>query len=171
MINQTQASPFRILAIAPASRGLGFAVIEGKEKLVNWGVKGIKKNKNADSLQKLKELIEEYRPHMLIFENYSAKGSRRSPRVRKLGQEILVMARAQKIKVKLFSRKEVMESFFQDRKATKDALAGILAKKFPEELGNRLPRKRRAWDSEHSRMPFFEAVSLAMAFRMRGKSA
>jgi len=39
-----------------------------------------------------------------------------------------------------------------DELGTKLAIAEILAKKYPEELGSRLPPKRRLWMSEDYRM-------------------
>ena len=41
-------------------------------------------------------------------------------------------------------------------------MAEILVKRFPEELGSRLPPKRRPWMSEDSRMDIFDAVALAL---------
>jgi len=40
---------------------------------------------------------------------------------------------------------------------------------FPDELASRLPPKRKLWNSEDSRMDFFDAVALAVVFRMREK--
>ncbi len=62
----------------------------------------------------------------------------------------------------LFSHEHVRQVFFADGQGTKHALAEILAKRFPEELGSRLPPKRRAWMSEDSRMDIFDAVALAL---------
>ena len=45
-------------------------------------------------------------------------------------------------------------------------MAELLAKKFPDELASRLPPKRKPWKSEDSRMDIFDAVALAVAFRM-----
>jgi len=44
---------FRILAIAPATRGFGFAVLEGLDMLADWGVKEAKGDKNNQSLGKV----------------------------------------------------------------------------------------------------------------------
>jgi len=52
--------------------------------------------------------------------------------------------------------------FFADGQGTKHALAEILAARFPEELGCRLPPKRRPWMSEDYRMDIFDAVALAL---------
>jgi hypothetical protein len=49
-----------------------------------------------------------------------------------------------------------------DGRGTKHALAEIIAKRFPEELGSRLPPKRKPWMSEDSRMNIFDAVALAL---------
>jgi hypothetical protein len=70
----------------------------------------------------------------------------------------------------MFSQKRIRKAFFADGRGTKHALATQLANRFPEELGNRLPPKRRAWDSEDYRMGIFDAVALAVAFRLRKES-
>lgn len=69
---------FRILAIAPGTRGFGFAVLEGKNTLVDWGVKTVQGNKNVQSLAKVKELITHYQPGVLVLQDTSTKSSRRS---------------------------------------------------------------------------------------------
>jgi RNase H-fold protein (predicted Holliday junction resolvase) len=166
-MNQINPKHFRVLAITPSTRGFGFAVLEGKDTLVDWGVKTVKGNKNANSLAKVEELITHYQPGVMVLQDASAKDSRRSPRIRKLGQQIKKLAAVRKVSVKLFSREQVMKTFFADGQGTKYALAEILAKRFPEELGSRLPPKRKPWMSEDSRMNMFEAVALALAFRLK----
>jgi hypothetical protein len=61
----------------------------------------------------------------------------------------------------------VLQVFIPDGQGTKHELAEILAKQFPEELGSRLPPKRKAWMSEDSRMGIFDAVALALVFRLK----
>jgi Holliday junction resolvasome RuvABC endonuclease subunit len=161
-MNKIQPKYFRILAIAPSTRGFGFAVLEGQETLVDWGVKTVKGDKNAQSLAKVEKLIAHYQPGVLALEDVSAKNSRRSTRIRKLSRQIVRMAANHKVSVKLFSRDRVMKTFIADGRGTKHALAEIIAKRFPEELGSRLPPKRKPWTSEDSRMNIFEAVALAL---------
>jgi hypothetical protein len=162
MTNLKRHKITRILAIAPASRGFGFAVLEGDRLLVDWGVKSITGNKNADTVKKVAVMLADYQPDLLVLEHASAKGSRHSPRVRNLIKKIVEMAASRKTKVTLLSREQVMKAFFIDGKGTKYTIAKILAGRFPEELGLRLPRKRRAWEGEDSRMNLFEAVALAI---------
>ena len=161
-MNKIQPKHFRILAIAPSTRGFGFAILEGQDTLVDWGVKTVKGDKNVQSLAKVKKLIAHYQPGVLVLEDASAKNSRRSPRIRKLSQQIIKLAEARKMIVKLFSRDQVMKTFIADGQGTKHVLAEIIAKRFPEELGSRLPPKRKPWMSEDSRMNIFDAVALAL---------
>jgi len=165
-MNKIQPKHFRILAIAPSTRGFGFAVLEGRETLVDWGVKTVKGDKNIQSLAKVEDLIAHYQPGTLVLEDTSAKNSRRSPRIRKLCQQIIKMASNRKVSIKLFSRDQVMKTFIPDGRGTKHALAEIIAKRFPEELGSRLPPERKPWMSEDSRMNIFDAVALALLPRL-----
>jgi hypothetical protein len=55
-MNKIQPKYFRILAIAPSTRGFGFAVLEGEASLVDWGVKTAKGDKNKQSLAKVEKL-------------------------------------------------------------------------------------------------------------------
>ena len=66
----------RVLAIAPFTRGFGFAVLDdGGEKLVEWGVKSFKRNKNAQCLMNVNEMINHHQPGVLVLEDVSAEGS------------------------------------------------------------------------------------------------
>lgn len=166
-MNQINPKYFRILAIAPSTRGFGFAVLEWQETLVDWGIKTVKGDKNVQSLAKVGKLIAHYQPEVLVLEDASAKGSRRSPRIRKLSQQIIKMAANRKVSVKLFSRDQVMKTFITDGQGTKHALAEIIAKRFPEELDSSLPPKRKPWMSEDSRMNIFDAVALVLMLRLK----
>lgn len=166
-MNTINPKQFRILAIAPSTRGFGFAILEGQDALVDWGVKTIKGNKNVESVNKIEELIAQYQPGVMLLEDAAAKASRRSRRIRKLGQQIIKMAAICKVSVKLFSRDEVMKIFFADDHGTKHSLAEIIAKRFPDELASRLPPKRKPWMSEDYRMSIFDAVGLVLAFRLK----
>lgn len=163
-MNRINSKHIRILAIAPSTRGFGFAVLEGQETLVDWGVKSVNGDKNTRCLAKVEELIAHYQPGVIVLQDNSAKHSRRSARVRELSQRIIDMASSRNVRVALFSREQVRRVFFAKGQGTKHALAEILAKRFPEELGFRLPPKRRPWMSEDYRMDIFGAVSLALTF-------
>jgi Holliday junction resolvasome RuvABC endonuclease subunit len=153
----------RILAISPSCRGFGFAVLEDQAKLVDWAVKTAKAAKIEGSLVKVEKLIADYQPHVLVLEDHS-NNWRRSNRVKVLSNKITAFASKTKIKVKLFSREQLNRVFFGDGIGTKHTLAKIIADRFPEQLGFRIPRKRRAWMSEDYRMDIFDAAALALAY-------
>src|SRR5262249_23224042 len=98
-----------ILAIAPTTRGFGFAVLDG-ETLVNWGNKSAVGNKNRECLRKIKPLLLHYKPQMLVLENYGEKGSRRAPRIKRLGTEILSLAKSENIRVQVLSKQKVRKT-------------------------------------------------------------
>src|SRR5713226_5614006 len=89
----------RVLAIDPSSRGLGFVVLEGPERLVDWGIKKIAEDKNAECLKIVSGLIDHYRPHVLAMEDHAGRGCRRRSRVRALLQEIRQLAKNRRITV------------------------------------------------------------------------
>jgi Holliday junction resolvasome RuvABC endonuclease subunit len=155
----------RILAIAPSTRGFGFALLEGQETLVDWGVKQVKGDKNAQCLVRVEELISLYQPDLIVLESTGAKNSRRAPRIRDLTQKIIALAATRNVRAKMFMREQVRRVFFADGKGTKQALAEILAKRFPEDLSSRVPPKRRPWMSEDGRMDIFDAVALVLVYR------
>jgi hypothetical protein len=152
----------RILAIAPSTRGFGFAVLE-QGKLVDWGVKSVKGDKNLASLVRVEKMIHLYNPSVLVLQNCSDVSVRRSTRIQILAQRILELAAGQKLRVKLLTNEQVKRIVFGNGLGTKHALAEILAQRFPDELGHRLPPKRRPWMSEDYRMDIFDAVALAVA--------
>jgi hypothetical protein len=155
----------RILSIAPSTRGFGFAVIEGDDKLVDWGLKWVNGNKNVGSLKKVEEMMALYQPNVMVLQD--VKDSRRVLRTQKLIQQIVALAKSRKVRVVLFSRKQLWKVFFHDGLGTKYALAELLAEWFPEELGDQLPPKRKPWMTEDYRMDIFDAVALGMALRLK----
>jgi|ERR1035437_650704 Holliday junction resolvasome RuvABC endonuclease subunit len=152
----------RILAIAPSTKGFGYAVFEGHKMLVHWGVKSVKGDKNAGAIEKVEDMIARYNPQVMVLEDTAAEGSRRCPRIQALTKRLVAVAEGRTIKAKLFSQTQVRRVFLGDDRGTKHALAKIIVQRFPEELGFRLPPKRRPWMSEDSRMDIFDAVALAL---------
>jgi len=159
----------RILAIAPLSRGLGYAVMEGPDKLVVCGNKAILRDKNAGSLVWVEKFIKFYQPEVLVMPNVNATDTRRAPRIKNLHRSIITLAKKHQFKVRLISVTQVRSHLLGAAKGTKQAVAKTLAVKFPVELGTRLPPNRRPWMSEDPRMDIFDAVGLAATFWAKNK--
>jgi hypothetical protein len=162
-MNQT-VSKKRILAISPSARGFGYCTTEGG-RILEWGYKGVEGDKNLHSIAKIRRLMKQCLPDVLVLQDVNAKvkGCRRSRRIKALHRKIIKLATAQKCEVSLMSGQSLRNSITGSVKGTKQQMAESLAKKFPE-LAAKLPPKRRAWDSENGRMDLFDAVGLATAF-------
>lgn len=151
----------RILAIDPASRGFGFAVLEGPERLIDWGGRDTRRNKRPQTLRKVEELVQFYKPDAIVVEDCRHRSSRRHKRVQHLIEDILDLARQKKIKVRPIPISTVHRFFSETGAATKHQIATALAERFPE-LAGRLPRKRRPWESENHSMSVFDAAALGL---------
>src|SRR5437870_10899563 len=106
-MSRADTKDIRVLAIDPSSRGFGFAVLEGLNRLIDWGVKETKKNKNAKSLTLIDDLIDRYEPNVVVVEDYTGKGSRRCRRIQGLINDISKLASKRKIRVRSLSRAKV----------------------------------------------------------------
>jgi hypothetical protein len=151
-----------ILAIAPTTRGFGFAVLEREGTLVDWGVRTVSGDKNAESLKKIQKLIGQFAPQVLVIENYRLNPTRRSDRIFSFGDALSQMAKSLGVRAKSASIAEVRKVLFHDAKGTKYAIAEHLVRRFPDELSHLMPRKRILWKSEDYRMMIFDAVALAV---------
>lgn len=151
-----------VLAIAPSTMGFGFAVLDGN-KLVDWGIKTVTGNKDRECLRKLEDIIRHYKPGVLILEDYAAKGCRRRQRIKNLGNQIVALARKQDLRLRMVARQQVKRKLLPNGKGNKDDIAEVIADHFPEELGTRLPRKRKPWMREAYQMGIFDATALAVA--------
>ena len=167
-MNQTTSKDFRILAVALSFGGFGFVVMEGQKTIIEFGRRVADGDKNAQSIAKMKKLLNFYRPDVLVLQDVEAKGSRRYPRIKTLNRQMKGVAEKHKIGVKLISGKQLRSLLLGNPKGTKQEMAEKLAKDFPDELASRLPPKRKTWESEDGRMDIFDAVALAVVFRLKG---
>jgi hypothetical protein len=163
----------RVLAVDPTSRGFGFVVFEGQERLVDWGVKEARRNKTEATLKKIRELIEFLRPHVLVVENCTAPGSRRGQRARQLIAEMTEVADTMNVRTRRVSVAMVRRAFSENGSGepTKHQIASVIAERFPE-LTRQLPPPRKLWMSEPDRMAIFDALTLAVppVVRLHGPS-
>jgi RNase H-fold protein (predicted Holliday junction resolvase) len=109
-MSRAYTKDIRVLAIDPSTRGFGFAILEGPERLIDWGVKETKTDKKRRSLKFGAELIERYQPRVIVVEDYEGKGSRRCQRVGELINDISKLASNRKIRVRNVSRAKVKAS-------------------------------------------------------------
>ena len=153
----------RVLAIDLGTRGFGYAVMEGPHKLIDWGVREIRRNKTTVTLAKARQLIDRYQPEVFVLEDYSSQGDRRPDRVRTLANRLREPALDAGIRTQSFARSKVKGAFVASEAVSRYEIASLLAKWFPE-LFSRLPPKRKPWMPEHPQMGVFDAVALALTY-------
>jgi len=148
-----------ILAIDPTSRGFAFAVLEAPAFLVDWG-EGIVSQKTDGLLRKVNELLLRYEPALLAIEDVVVPHTRRRKRASKEIRSIELLALKRGLEVERISRLAIIGAFAPAKSKFEVALR--LAEIFPA-LGERLPRKRKAWTTEDPRMNIFDALGFAAA--------
>ncbi len=163
-MNNLSAENIRILAIDPTTRGFGFAVMEGSDYLIDWGVKeGRDNNKDVHCLNNISELIGRYMPDAIVVEDFNGMGSRRCHRIQNLIKNIIELSQAKNIKTHRYSRSKIREVFALHGAGTKHEIAQAIAGDFTE-LVPRLPPHRKCYMSEDCRMSIFDAMSLAITY-------
>jgi len=152
----------RILAIDPTTCGFGFVVLEGQMSLVDWGVKRAKRDKNAKCLAKVLDLIRQYQPTVIVFEDCSGRESRRHERIKEFLEEVKNLATNNKIKTRKVSRHTLKKTFASERASSRYEIATVIAKRLPD-LAPLLPPRRQPWMSEDARMHIFNAAAMVLA--------
>jgi hypothetical protein len=151
----------RVLAVDPTHRGFGYVLLEGPDFLVDWGVYSVSGTKNLACARALAQLIDLYRPDVLVLEDSSVKDCRRRARVRRLLDELGALARQRGLQVRNVSRKKVTQTFARQTSLNKNELAQVIVTRFPE-LTPHLPPQRKPWMSEDARMAIFDAAAFAL---------
>src|SRR5689334_19643799 len=112
----------RILAVDPTSKGFGFVVLEENDKLVDWGLREVHGDKNANCLRRIAILIKLYTPALIVLEDLR-HGSRRCDRVRKLILKIQTFAQYRRVPTRKINKVKLRQAFSPFGASTKDAIA------------------------------------------------
>jgi len=152
----------RVLAIDPFSRGVGFAVLEGPDCVVDFGLKITRQADNAKAARVIDKLIDRFRPDILALEDWDSVGSRRCARVEQLLDRIAASKRND-LRVRLVTAHQLRGIGPLPQASTKYGRASLLAGRFPE-LHPFLPPVRKPWMPEDDRMAIFDATGFAVAY-------
>ncbi len=151
-----------ILAIKLATRGFGYVVLDG-QKLIDWGTKETRSDKERRTLKQLEKLIAVYTPKHLLLPDYSQYPRRQTERILNLTKFIATYATQNGLSLQLVSWPKVCAYFRVAGAATKHEMALKTAERFPE-LASFVPPFRKPWMSEHHRMCVFQAAALALSY-------
>jgi hypothetical protein len=157
-MSRASATEKRVLSIDPTHRGFGYVVLEGPERLIDWGVRHVQGSKNKASIQAASDLISFYHPQILVLEDVSSKDCRRRKRVRDLIEALDRLGRNRGLSVRRIAQAKVKRTFAVSNKAQ---MARAIAARFPE-LSSCVPPERKPWMSEDLRMAIFDAAAFAL---------
>jgi hypothetical protein len=149
--------PLRLLAIDLTAKGFGFALLDAKLGLLDWGFSAMPARDDGVFMTRLLARIVRGRPTALVLENFApTKGRENALRRRDLLFQVATNRRMGTCQV---SRKIVQRVLGV---STKTEVARQLAGRFPE-LQSRMPPERKRWTTEDERMHIFDALSFAVA--------
>jgi len=109
-MKQSPTNPPRLLALDPTSTGFGFVVLEGEE-LIDWGINGVKGDKNKECLRKIGRLIDRFQPDILVMEHYDRKSRRRTIRTKELIHELKKLGQKRRIQSCTISQSQIRAAF------------------------------------------------------------
>ena len=152
-----------VVALAPVSRGFGVFVVDAMGKAIDWRVREIRdaKHRNARCQAAADQLLDEFRPTIMVIEDHRAPGSRRHPRIQELLDLFAELGVANNISVARYATHEVRIALGLPPRANKHKIAVAVAKHFPA-LERRLPKPKRIWETEAHAMAMFQAGALAL---------
>jgi len=158
--------PKRLLALEIRASRLGFAVLEGSTRLLDWGVRSF-----GEQNEKLRSAVSDRIATLLAFHKPSAvvvrvrKYHSAAQNKRFLAIVAAVRAETTRNSTKLFvlTSRQVRARFDPNGEITKHEIATILAKQF-EELSWKLPGRRKSYQSEAPAMLVFDALANGVAF-------
>ena len=161
MSKQKQKKTPVVLSIYPNSRGFGYSVHEKALKVIDTQVISIRPISNAIALKRIKEIIDYYKPEIVVLEDYNGMSSRKSNRVQKLIDIISKYAKKTEVYVKTYSRADIRFVFSSFNAHTKHEIATVITENVPF-MKNRIMKKRKTTETEKYMASSFDAVSLGI---------
>ncbi len=149
-------SSLRLLAIDLTGKGFGFALLDRRRGLLDWGFCTVLAADDVTFAARLCAKIDRGQPTVIVLENFApTKGRENALRRRAFIKKI---ANERQLGTCHVSR-IVVQRILGFR--TKAEIAKALADRFPE-LRTRMPPARKWWTTVDERMHIFDALALAL---------
>lgn len=146
----------RILGVASTTRGFGYAVMEGPDRLVDLGSKRTTKAK-AVNIEAVDAVLQRARPLFVAFDRESS--SKKGRRGRLFVGILRAACAAHEIMI-VDVDNERLKALTNTPNPSKWEVAEALARRFPE-AAHRLPARRKPWQGEDDRVGMFLALAAA----------
>jgi hypothetical protein len=155
----------KVFALDLHPLSFGYAMFEGHDELLDWGIKSFRHGANAVKIPlnvKLASLLDQHEPDVVVIK------TPRTVAIKKVARTIAAMARYRRIPVRLISHTSVREAF-PENDHNKYEIATEIAARYPE-LSPRLGPKRKFWQAEKYSMSIFDAAALGITYFKREAS-
>lgn len=153
-----------VLAIHLSTRGLAFVLFEGPLSPYDWGVYEVRgAQRNARCLHRFERILTFYAPDVLVTQDMTSDGTRRTDRIRKLNALITEVADPRGIPIYAYTRAQIRQCFSVSSFPSKQAIAQVIVRHVPA-FERYLPPPRKPWMAEDARMGLFDAAALAFAY-------
>jgi hypothetical protein len=163
---ESAQSKDRILALEVRPRVTGFAVLEAKPSLLDWGMRKHRVSNRqlaGAAARKINALLDLYAPSAIVVRARNVLGHEARRRVKTVIGVTRGEARKRSITFQTISTEAVYRFFAPHKCTTKYQVATRVAGWFTE-LSWKLPPKRKSWKSEDHRMVVFDAAATGLAF-------
>jgi len=148
--------PLRLLSIDLTAKGFGFALLDAKRGLLDWGFSAVPATDDSVFMIRVIAKIARGGPTAIVLENFTpTKGRENALRRRDM---VMTLATDRRLGMCHVSRTIVRRILGVNTKAE---IAEQLVGRFPE-LQSRMPPERRRWMNEDERMHIFDALSFAV---------
>ncbi len=155
----------RVLALEVRPQKYGFAVLEGADALLDWGVRSYRIGQVARA-GRIDSLLESYSPDFVVIRRREHNSRKAASAVHTAMAKIRIESRRYSARTRLISGKNIRRFFEQYGCTNKHEIASVLAEKFDEILW-KLPARRRPWESEKYNTTLFDALATGTAFFAR----
>jgi len=169
MDSKLAQSECRVLALEIRPAVTGFVVFEGRERLLDWGMRKYRARKGTLTTvmaKKMNMLVDSYRPSVVAVRARDVRSHRARRRIDAVMRVIRGEAKRRAIRFQIISTAAIRVVFAPHHRATKQEIATLIARWFPE-LSPKLPPLRKSWKAEDHRMILFDAAATALAFLNR----
>jgi len=148
----------RVFALDLHPLSFGYALFEGPDDLIDWGIKNFRHGVNAVKVPldvKLGLLLDQYTPEVVVI---------REPKtvaLKNMAETITALAKHRGIPMRIISRSSA-QAAFPDVGRNKYQIASVIAGRYPE-LSPRLGPRRKVWQAERYSMSIFVAAAIGLA--------
>jgi hypothetical protein len=152
-----------VLAAYPTARGFAWVLFESPQQPVAWSLVHARAGRGDHLVRRFSRILDRYAPGTVVLEDYEDKNSRRSPRIRKLCEEMAHQAMIRDMETPVFDQEAVQMVFAKHGALTRASIAKVIADQIGD-FRHRMPRPHQTGNSEDVRQSLFDAAALALTY-------